>query len=124
MFQVLTNDMTPNLNTITGKLFGELLNTKLNADNSKTLSLLSSKLKLIEVFKDSHKNSISQIEAMKFPCLSKIITQNCGSILNNENAEIICNICNKFSATNNKSLAAHQRACKKNSSRNSIIIKN
>ena len=82
--------------------------------NKEYASFIQQKLKLIEVLKDSHKNSISQIEAMKFPCLSKIITQNCGSILNNENVEIICNICNKFSATNNKSLAAHQRACKRN----------
>ena len=59
---------------------------------------------------------------MKFPCLSKIITQNCGSILNNENTEIICNICNKFSATSNKSLAAHQRACKKIFKQDSIVI--
>ena len=44
----------------------------------------------------------------------KINTQKCGSILNNENTEIICNKCYKFSATNNKSLATHQRACKRN----------
>ena len=48
---LLTDDMTPNLNTITGKLFGELLNTKLNADNSKTLSLLSSKLNFLDANK-------------------------------------------------------------------------
>ena len=90
--------------------------------NKEYACFIQQKLKLIEVLKDFHKNSISQIEAMKFPCLSKIITQNCGSILNNENAEIICNICNKFSATNNKSLAAHQRACKKNFKQDSIVI--
>lgn len=48
---LLTDDMTPNLNTITGKLFCELLNTKLNADNSKTLSLLSSKLNFLDASK-------------------------------------------------------------------------
>ena len=90
--------------------------------NKEYACFIQQKLKLIEVLKDFHKNSISQIEAMKFPCLSKIITQNCASILNNENAEIICNICNKFSATNNKSLAAHQRACKKNFKQDSIVI--
>lgn len=90
--------------------------------NKEYACFIQQKLKLIEVLKDSHKNSISQIEAMKFPCLSKIITQNCGSILNNENAEIICNICNKFSATNNKSLAAHQRACKRNIKNDTIKI--
>ena len=32
--------MTPNLKTITGDLFGKLLNPKVNASNSKILSLL------------------------------------------------------------------------------------
>ena len=61
-------------------------------------------------------------ELLRIGIKSKIITQNCGSILNNENAEIICNICNKFSATNNKSLAAHQRACKRNIKNDTIKI--
>ena len=36
-----------------------------------------------------------------------------GSILNNENEIIICNICNKFEATNNRSLGAHQKGCRR-----------
>lgn len=92
--------------------------------NKEYTQFIQQKIKLTEVLKDSHKTSILQIENMKFPCLSKIITQKCGSILNNENVEIICNICNKFSATNNKSLAAHQRACKRNFKKDSIVIEN
>ena len=55
---------------------------------------------------------LSQIEEMKFPCLSKYLSQKCGTN-NEESSDIICSLCNNFVATSNKSLAAHQRACKK-----------
>lgn len=90
--------------------------------NKEYANFIQQKLKLIDIIKDFNKNISYQIENIKFPCLSKLITQKCGSILNNENTEIICNICNKFSATSNKSLAAHQRACKKNFKQDSIVI--
>ncbi|MDD7915989.1 AsmA-like C-terminal region-containing protein [Polaribacter ponticola] len=47
----LNKDMTPNLKTITGDLFGKLLNPKLNASNSKSLSLLGSKLSFLNTDK-------------------------------------------------------------------------
>ena len=47
----LNKDMTPNLETITGDLFGKLLNPKLNASNSKSLSLLGSKLSFLDTDK-------------------------------------------------------------------------
>ncbi|WP_226789136.1 AsmA-like C-terminal region-containing protein [Polaribacter porphyrae] len=47
----LKNDMTPDLNTLTGKLFGQLLNTKLKASNSKTLSLLNNKVSFLDTDK-------------------------------------------------------------------------
>ena len=90
--------------------------------NKEYANFIQQKLKLIDVIKDFNKNISYQIENIKFPCLSKLITQKYGSILNNENTEIICNICNKFSATSNKSLAAHQRACKRNVKNDTIKI--
>ncbi len=84
---------------------------------------VTKKLNFIEILKDTNKRLLQQIEDIKFPCLSKIVTQNCGNVLNNENVEIICNICNRFSATNNKSLAAHQRGCKKRHPSKSDTIK-
>jgi hypothetical protein len=47
----LNEDMTPNLKTISGDLFGKLLNPKLNASNSKALSLLGEKLSFLDVSK-------------------------------------------------------------------------
>ena len=55
---------------------------------------VTKKLNFIEILKDTNKRLLQQIEDIKFPCLSKIVTQNCGNVLNNENVEIICNICN------------------------------
>lgn len=48
---VLDENMTPNLKTITGNLFGKLLDPKLNASNSKVLSLLSEKTSFLDVNK-------------------------------------------------------------------------
>ena len=44
-------DMTPNLKSITGDLFGKLLNPKLNASNSKVLTLLENKVDFISLDK-------------------------------------------------------------------------
>ena len=74
---------------------------------------IDKKLSLIETIKENNKKTLNLIEDVKFPCLSKFLTQKCGNILNNENQKIICSICNKFEAQNNKSLAAHQRGCKR-----------
>ncbi|MGK0412703.1 MAG: hypothetical protein ACJA1B_000903 [Polaribacter sp.] len=45
----LNEDMTPNLKTISGDLFGKLLNPALKASNSKALSLLSNKVSFLDL---------------------------------------------------------------------------
>lgn len=47
----LQNDMTPNLKTISGDLFGQLLSTTINEKNSAMLTTLSSNLKFIDISK-------------------------------------------------------------------------
>tara|TARA_R110001606_G_scaffold8303_2_gene36397 strand:- start:31378 stop:34008 length:2631 start_codon:yes stop_codon:yes gene_type:complete len=47
----LNDDFTPNLKTISGNLLGQLLNTKINASNSKALSLLGDKVAFLDVNK-------------------------------------------------------------------------
>lgn len=47
----LSDDMTPNIETISGDLLGELLNTKLNASNSKLLSFVGNEIEFIDVNK-------------------------------------------------------------------------
>lgn len=81
--------------------------------NREYSSFISKKLEFIEILKETNKKMLNHIEDIKFPSLSKFLSQKYGSILNDENGTILCNICNKFKASNNKSLAAHQRGCKK-----------
>tara|TARA_B110000483_G_scaffold74436_1_gene92635 strand:+ start:2625 stop:3827 length:1203 start_codon:yes stop_codon:yes gene_type:complete len=71
------------------------------------------KLMFIETLKESQKRLLSLIDDMKFPALSKIITPTVQTIVHNDNTDIICTLCNKYHTTSNKSLAAHQRRCKK-----------
>ena len=82
------------------------------------------KLMFIETFKESQKRLLSLIDEIKFPSLSKIVTSNVQTIVQCENNDIICNLCNKFHTTSNKSLAAHQRSCKKKitNSNDTIVI--
>ncbi|HLO72321.1 MAG TPA: AsmA-like C-terminal region-containing protein [Flavobacterium sp.] len=47
----LQQDMTPNLKTISGDLFGQLLSTTINEKNSELLTQLSSKVKFIDMSK-------------------------------------------------------------------------
>ena len=48
---VLKDDFTPNLSTISGDLFGKLLEPKLNSKNSKVLNILGDKVDFIDVNK-------------------------------------------------------------------------
>lgn len=90
--------------------------------NREYIDFANKKLGFIELIKETNKKMLTQIEDIKFPNLSKMLTQKCGTILNNENKIIVCSICNKFTATNNKSLAAHQRGCKKRINSNNISV--
>ena len=81
--------------------------------NKEYSRFIERKLSIIDILKDFHKKITSEVDEIKFPCLSKYLVSKCGTILNNENETILCNICNKFEATNNRALSAHQKACKK-----------
>jgi hypothetical protein len=81
--------------------------------NKEYAKFIERKSSIIDILKDFHKKITSEVDEIKFPSLSKYLVSKCGSILNNEHEHIICNICNKFEATSNKSLSAHQRGCRK-----------
>jgi len=81
--------------------------------NKEYSRFIERKLSIIDILKDFHKKITSEVDEIKFPCLSKYLVSKCGTILNNENETILCNICSKFEATNNRALSAHQKACKK-----------
>mgnify|MGYP000883413327 FL=1 len=95
--------------------------------NKEYSRFIERKSSIIDILKDFHKKITNELDEIKFPCLSKYLVSKCGSILNNEHKTIVCNICNKFEATNNRSLGAHQKGCKKkhyNSKNDSNIVVN
>ena len=92
--------------------------------NKEYSRFIERKSSIIDILKDFQKKINAEVDEIKFPCLSKYLVSKCGSILNNENETIICNICNKFEATNNRSLGAHQKGCRRkhNNSKNDSNI--
>jgi len=86
--------------------------------NSEYSSFIERKSSIIDIVKDFHKKIINQVDDIKFPSLSKYLTTKYGTILNNENQTIRCNICHNYEATSNKSLSAHQRGCKRKHNKN------
>ena len=88
--------------------------------NKEYSHFIERKASIIDILKDFHKKITNEVDEIKFPCLSKYLVSKCGSILNNENEKIICNICNKFEATNNRSLGAHQKGCKRKHNQDKI----
>jgi hypothetical protein len=81
--------------------------------NKEYSNFIERKTSIIDILKDFYKKITNELDEIKFPCLSKYLVSKCGSILNNENEMILCNICNKFEAINNRSLSAHQKGCRR-----------
>lgn len=81
--------------------------------NKEYSKFIERKTSIIDILKDFYKKFTNELDEIKFPCLSKYLVSKCGNILNNENEMILCNICNKFEAINNRSLSAHQKGCRK-----------
>jgi len=81
--------------------------------NKEYSKFVERKIAIIELLKEFHKKFTGEIDEIKFPSLSKFLVSKCGSILNNENETILCNICNTYKAANNRALSAHQKGCKR-----------
>lgn len=103
--RILNDDVPENKHSFSEDVF--------NAICAEYNDFVQKKLTFIETLKESQKRLLSLIDDMKFPSLSKIITPTVQAIVHNDNTDIICTLCNKFHTTSNKSLAAHQRRCKK-----------
>ena len=87
-------------------------NDVLEEINKEYSAFVSQRNTTIDLAKEFYKKMVAQIESFKFPALNAYLTTKFGTILNNEDI-ILCDICNSYTATNNKSLAAHKRGCKK-----------
>ena len=81
--------------------------------NKEYSQFIERKASIIGILKDFHKRITTEVDEIKFPCLSKFLGGKCGTILSCENETIVCTLCNNYCATSNRSLAAHQRGCRK-----------
>jgi hypothetical protein len=81
--------------------------------NREYTDFVGRKLAMISMMKDFQKRMLGELDEIKFPSLGKYLAKKYGGVINDSNEIIKCNICNSYEAKNNRSLASHQRKCKK-----------
>lgn len=81
----------------------------LDTINNEYQLFISQKNAVIDVFKESQKKVLSQIDEIRFPCLDKYLsTKYTNPVIK---TGLKCVLCNSYSANNLKALAAHKRGC-------------
>jgi len=81
----------------------------LDTINNEYQLFISQKNAVIEVFKESQRRVLSQIDEIKFPCLDKYLSTKYTTKI--VKAGMKCDLCNSYLANNLKALAAHKRGC-------------
>lgn len=77
--------------------------------NNEYQLFLSQKNAVVEVFKESQKKVLSQIDEIRFPTLDKYLSTKYSAPI--QKPGLKCELCKSFSANNLKALAAHKRGC-------------
>ena len=80
--------------------------------NIEVRRLLEKKQNVLTMLKEMSSKIEKEVQSFDIPCLVKTLNIIFG-VMPEQPKEIICNICNSFKTSSNKSLAAHKRACKK-----------
>jgi hypothetical protein len=77
--------------------------------NNEYQMFLSQKNAVIEVFKESQKKVLAQVDEIRFPALDKFLSTKYTAPI--QKSGLKCDLCKSFSANNLKALAAHKRGC-------------
>jgi hypothetical protein len=77
--------------------------------NNEYQLFLSQKNAVIEVFKESQKKVLAQVDEIRFPTLDKFLSTKYSAPI--QKPGLKCDLCKSFSANNLKALAAHKRGC-------------
>ena len=94
----------------------------LDAINNEYQLFLSQKNAVIDVFKESQKKVLAQVDEIRFPSLDKYLSTKYSAPI--QKPGLKCDMCKSFNANNLKALAAHKRGCaRKNLPNNTITIK-
>jgi hypothetical protein len=81
----------------------------LDTINNEYQLFLSQKTAVVDVFKESQKKVLAQIDEIRFPTLDKYLATKYSAPI--QKPGLKCDLCKSFSANNLKALAAHKRGC-------------
>lgn len=83
----------------------------INADYK---AVISRKTNILELVKDFQRKLTSELDAIHLPSLLTVLKSRYPEQYTDGN-QLICDLCNSYTSSTNKGLAAHKRACKKKS---------
>ena len=89
----------------------------LDTINNEYQLFLSQKNAVVEVFKESQKKVLCQIDEIRFPSLDRFLSTKYSAPI--QKPGLKCEMCKSFSANNLKALAAHKRGCAR---KNTIVL--
>ena len=81
----------------------------LDAINNEYQIFISQKAAVVEVFKESQKKVLTQIDEFRFPALDKFLSTKYSAPI--QKPGLKCDLCKSFCGNNLKALAAHKRGC-------------
>jgi len=79
--------------------------------NKEFQAFVTQKEAIITILKDSNKKMLTQLEELKFPGLEKYLSTKFASV--QKTGTFTCELCNIYSSTTLKGIAAHKRGCSK-----------
>ena len=100
-----------------------LRNDIIDAINADYKAVISRKTNILELNKDFQRKLANELDAIQLPSLLSFLKAKFPEQYVDSN-QLICDICNSYTSSTNKGLAAHKRACKKKASsdNNDIVI--
>jgi hypothetical protein len=93
----------------------------LDTINNEYQLFLSQKTAVVDVFKESQKKVLSQIDEIRFPTLDKYLATKYSAPI--QKPGLKCDLCKSFSANNLKALAAHKRGCIRKQAPTNVCVK-
>ena len=81
----------------------------LESINNEYQLFISQKTAVVEVFKESQKKVLAQIDEIRFPCLDRYLSTKYSAPIVKPGLK--CDLCKSYNANNLKALAAHKRGC-------------
>ena len=81
----------------------------LESINNEYQMFIMQKMAVVDVFKDSVKKVLAQIDEIRFPCLDRYLSTKYSAPI--VKSGLKCDVCKSYNANNLKALAAHKRGC-------------